>query len=400
MTESHRAEETLSESEQRYRSLVELAPDAILILDYDTIRYCNPACTALLGASSPQELLGRPSDFFFHPDEREAAALRRVAIRETGQPAPPREFCLLRLDNERVVVESYAAPCLYQGRPAIQVLMRDITKRKQTEASLNLLRSLIDQANDAIEVIDPETGRFLDVNEKACQSRGYTRRIPGPDRPPDRSDGATAALEGDLRGNTPRRARITEGQHRRKDGSVFAVEINCTYVRLDRDYLLAVVRDITERKRAEESLRLSEQRFRDIFENSLQGMIIHQGDLIRYANQAAATMFGYSTPDELEGRETWKHAVDPSEWAMLKTRIKAVYQGERIALTGLAHKQRTADPVGNHDSQPDRGTTVLRSRPILISPSSSGLMKRNESWNTSARAETGKPGSFGGRRGT
>jgi two-component system, cell cycle sensor histidine kinase and response regulator CckA len=332
VTESHRAEETLSESEQRYRSLVELAPDAILILDYDTIRYCNPACTALLGASSPQELLGRPSDFFFHPDEREAAALRRVAIRETGQPAPPREFCLLRLDNERVVVESYAAPCLYQGRPAIQVLMRDITKRKQTEASLNLLRSLIDQANDAIEVIDPETGRFLDVNEKACQSRGYTREeylaltVPRIDPMVPRRPWKEICAEIRRAG-----ARITEGQHRRKDGSVFAVEINCTYVRLDRDYLLAVVRDITERKRAEESLRLSEQRFRDIFENSLQGMIIHQGDLIRYANQAAATMFGYSTPDELEGRETWSTLVDPSEWAMLKTRIKAVYQGERIA---------------------------------------------------------------------
>ena len=122
ITERKQAEESLRESEQRYRSLVELAPDAILILESDIIRYCNPACLALLGASSEQELLDRPSDFFFHSDEREAAALRRRAIRESGQPAPRREFRLLRLDNQPVIVESYAAPCLYQGRPAIQVL--------------------------------------------------------------------------------------------------------------------------------------------------------------------------------------------------------------------------------------------------------------------------------------
>jgi PAS domain-containing protein len=70
VTESRPAEDSLRESEQRYRSLIELCSDAILILDADIIRYCNPACLAVLGASSPQELLGRPSDFFFHPEER------------------------------------------------------------------------------------------------------------------------------------------------------------------------------------------------------------------------------------------------------------------------------------------------------------------------------------------
>ncbi|HEY2413166.1 MAG TPA: PAS domain S-box protein [Pirellulaceae bacterium] len=330
---SRRAEDSLRESEQRYRSLVELAPDAILILDSDIIRYCNPAGLALLGASSEQELLGRPSDFFFHPDEREAAALRRRMIRETGQPAPPREFRLRRLDNqEPVIVESCAAPCLYQGRPAIQVLMHEITKRKRVEASLNLFRSLIDQANDAIEVIDPETGRFLDVNEKACQSRGYTREeylaLTVPQIDPLAGPGTWEEICAEIRRAG---ARITEGQHRRKDGSVFPVEINCTYVRLDRDYLLAVVRDITERKRAEESFRLSEKRFRDIVESSLQGMIMHQGGIIRYANPSAATMFGYATPEDLEGQETWITQADPNDLTTLRTRIEAAYRGERIA---------------------------------------------------------------------
>jgi PAS domain S-box-containing protein len=332
LSESRQAEESLRESEQRYRILVELAGDAILILECDIIRYCNPAGLALLGASSEQEVLHRPSDFFFHPDEREAAAQRRRAIRETGQAAPRQEFRLLRLDGQPVIVESCAAPCLYHGRPAIQVLMHDITERKRVEASLNLFRSLVDQANDAIEVIDPETGRFLDVNEKACQSRGYTREeylaLTVPQIDPMVGPRPWKEICAEIRRAG---ARITEGQHRRKDGSVFAVEINCTYVRLDRDYLLAVVRDITERKRAEENFRLSEKRFRDIVEGSLQGMIIHQGGIIRYANPAAAAMFGYTSPQELEGQDTWITLADVSELTMLKTRLEAVYRGERIA---------------------------------------------------------------------
>jgi PAS domain S-box-containing protein len=210
--------------------------------------------------------------------------------------------------------------------------MHEITKRKGAEASLNLFRSLIDQANDAIEMIDPDTGRFLDVNEKACQSRGYTREeylaLTVPQIDPLAGPGTWEEICAEIRRAG---ARITEGQHRRKDGSVFPVEINCTYVRLDRDYLLAVVRDITERKRAEESFRLSEKRFRDIVESSLQGMIIHQGDIIRYANPSAATMFGYASPLDLEGQETRITLADPNESTTLRTRIEAAYRGERIA---------------------------------------------------------------------
>src|SRR6185369_14070712 len=216
--------------------------------------------------------------------------------------------------------------------PAIQVLMHEITKRKRVEASLNLFRSLIDQANDAIEVIDPETGRFLDVNEKACQSRGYTGEeylaLTVPQIDPMVAARPWKEICAEIRRVG---ARITEGQHRRKDGSVFAVEINCAYIRLDRDYLLAVVRDITERKRAEENFRLSEKRFRDIVESSLQGMIIHQGGIIRYANPSAATMFGYPSPQDLEGQETWNTLADPNDLTMLRARVEAVYRGERIA---------------------------------------------------------------------
>ena len=107
-------------------------------------------------------------------------------------------------------------------------------------------------------MIDPETGRFLDGNEKAWQSLGYSKdeflALSVPDIAP-----LTASRTWNERMEILRRTGFAmfETVHRRKDGSTFPVEINAQYVQLNRGYTVAVVRDITERKRAE--LRLAAQ---------------------------------------------------------------------------------------------------------------------------------------------
>jgi PAS domain S-box-containing protein len=121
-------------------------------------------------------------------------------------------------------------------------------------------RALIDHAIDAIEVIDPETGRLLDVNERACAARGYTRdeylALSGPEIDPRVAEGSWENTRDEVRRLG---TYVFESEHRRKDGSVFPVEVNATYISLERDYLLAVVRDITETKRLEEQLRQSQK---------------------------------------------------------------------------------------------------------------------------------------------
>ncbi|HLX65112.1 MAG TPA: PAS domain S-box protein [Planctomycetota bacterium] len=128
----------------------------------------------------------------------------------------------------------------------------DVTQRKQAEEKLNLFRALVDRSFDSIEVIHPETGRFLDVNEKACAEHGYAR------------DELLALTVFDIdaqlnyerfrKNDTTLRStkRMSfESMHRRKDGTTFPVEVNVTLVQLDREYLVAAVRDITDRKRAD-----------------------------------------------------------------------------------------------------------------------------------------------------
>jgi PAS domain S-box-containing protein len=132
-------------------------------------------------------------------------------------------------------------------------------ERQRAEDSLKLFRSLIEQSNDAIEVINPETGCLLDANERAFTNLGYTReeflslKVSDIDPIVDESMFSKIVEKVRKSGST-----TIETRHRRKDGSNFPVEVNIKYVCLDRDYLVTVARDITERKRAEEIQRENE----------------------------------------------------------------------------------------------------------------------------------------------
>lgn len=175
LTERHEQEIALRESEERYRTLVEMAQDAILILEGEAIRYCNPAGLKLLRAPSPEALLGLPIGPRFHPDEQAIAAARRQQIRATGQPIPPREFRVRCLDNEYIVVESSGTACLFQGKPALQVIFRDVRERKRTEQALRdseaLYGSLINNLPVNLFRKDLE-GRFTFANDRCCALLG------------------------------------------------------------------------------------------------------------------------------------------------------------------------------------------------------------------------------------
>ena len=140
--------------------------------------------------------------------------------------------------------------------------VQDITERKQRENALTLFRSLIDGSNDALEVIDPATLQFLDVNERACRDLGYSREellsltVPDVDVAFDRSARKT------LQESIQKGVVVFESVHHRKNGSTFPVEVTIKPVTIDRAYYVAVVRDITDRKRAQEELRESEERLR------------------------------------------------------------------------------------------------------------------------------------------
>lgn len=128
-----RAEDALRESEERYRSLVELSPDAIGIQSEGRVAFINNAGAALLGATSPEELIGRPILDFVHPDYQEIAMERVRRMVEEREMVPLTEEKFVRLDGTIIDVEVVASFIVYQDKPGVMVVFRDITERKMME---------------------------------------------------------------------------------------------------------------------------------------------------------------------------------------------------------------------------------------------------------------------------
>jgi two-component system cell cycle sensor histidine kinase/response regulator CckA len=122
------------ESEERYRRLVEISPEPIVVHSGGRIVFINPAGVRLLGATTPEELIGRPILDFVHTDYRAIVVERVRQTQEEGRQAGVLEEVFVRLDGQMLDVEVVGIPTTYLGSPATQVVIRDITERKRVEA--------------------------------------------------------------------------------------------------------------------------------------------------------------------------------------------------------------------------------------------------------------------------
>ena len=260
-----RAERSINKARDSYLAVLNNFPALIWRADKNAkCDHFNQAWLEFTGRSMEQEI-GDSWSEGVHPEDLSDCLQSYLKAFRARQPFAI-EYRLRRHDGEYRWM-------LDQGRPFNDPAGRfagymgscfDITERKRAEESLNLFRALIDQSSDGIEVIDPETGRFLDVNETTCQRLGYRRKELLSMCVPDIEAVAVRFSSWGIMVEELRQAgsKIVEGRHKRKDGSTFPVEVCVRYVKLDCDYLVAAVRDITERKQAEEALRNSHAQLR------------------------------------------------------------------------------------------------------------------------------------------
>jgi PAS domain S-box-containing protein len=149
LIERERAVEALRESEERYRRLIELSPEMIAVHSDGRFVYLNTAGLNLLGAKKPEDLLGRPILDIVHPDYRDLVALRVRQMQEAGEQVNLIEEKYVRLDGHIIDVEVTATPTIYEGKQAVQTVVRDITSRKQAEAELQHAKEVAETANRA-----------------------------------------------------------------------------------------------------------------------------------------------------------------------------------------------------------------------------------------------------------
>ena len=145
ITERKQAEEALQESEIRFRTLVDGAPEGIFVQADDRFQYVNPAMARLLGAGRPEDLVGRDILTLIAPEFHAAVRDRIQGQLETGTAAAPMEQEYLRLDGARVPVETTAMPVRFGNRDAHLVFVRDISERKRIELEKQNLQAQLAQ---------------------------------------------------------------------------------------------------------------------------------------------------------------------------------------------------------------------------------------------------------------
>ncbi|NJC95864.1 MAG: PAS domain S-box protein [Anaerolineae bacterium] len=311
ITENKQAEAALQESRIMLKQILDTVPQSIFWKDRDSVYLgCNRVFAAAVGLT-PDEIVGR-TDFDLPWPRHEAEAYRADDAYVIANQAPMRHILepLQQADGVRLWIDTTKLP-LMDGHGEVYGVLgvyEDVTERSRAEQALReseaRYRHLFNGINDAVMVYDLETGRFADCNEGVTHLLGYTRDEFLALQPPDI---VHPDFHQTMRTNQQMlksgENTIIESLHCRKDGATVQVEINSRLMTYQgARMILSVVRDITERKRAERQLEESEQKYRQLIEALQEGIwVIDKDANTSFANPRMAEMLGY-TVEEMQGK--------------------------------------------------------------------------------------------------
>lgn len=309
------SEKTLRQSEARFRGLFENAHDALLVMAGPPWRVAsvNPAAVRMFGASDAGELLAfQPWGPVppLQPDGSKSSEKAGGMIAQAMQQGFSFfEWLHCRVDGQKFFAEVLLVRIEQGGRDMLQATVRDVTARKQIEAALQrreeIYSAIVSQAGDSIVLIDGPTGRFVEFNQAAHESLGYTRDEFAQMTPADiQAQYTPDEVRQHIRHTCEEGSLTFDSRHRRRDGQVVDRRVNLRGLQIQgRPLVAGVWADITERKRAEESLRESQQELQLVISTAQDAIImINPQGCICLWNEAAVRTFGYSF-DEALGRE-------------------------------------------------------------------------------------------------
>ncbi len=339
ITERKETEKALVESEEKFRSIFENAVEGIFqSTPGGRLMAVNPAMARMYRYASPEDMISEVTHIGhqIYADFDDRRRFKRLL--ETHGTVEGFEAQFLRKDgtmlwgslNVRAVKNTQGKVAYYEGT------MEDITARKRAEEALreseSKYRTLFNTATDAIylhEITDEGVpGRFVEVNDVMCSRLGYSRDEML-SMTPTRINAKEMAAEiplimKDLLKKGSARFEMT---HVKRSGTKFPVEISSRLLAVkDQSMILSIARDISERKRAEEELRRSEEKYRNIFENAVEGIyqVTPDGRYLS-VNPALARIHGFSSPEEMVASVTdiaHQLYVDPSRRARLKCLVE------------------------------------------------------------------------------
>jgi PAS domain S-box-containing protein len=343
VTERKRAEQALRDSEQQYRAMFNASADALMLWNSRLQRVdINPAHEKIFGYPRA-ELIGRAFEGLSYPEEMvrpRMEMLRRALAGETCRA----ELEALRKDGRRIVTELRAMPVQHRGEPHVLQIARDVTERKQAESRLRAseaqYRAIFDASIDALILWN---SRFLRVDVNPAYERIYGwprdevvgRGVDGPSPDDNSVHPRRELVQRALAGESC----SAEREAVRKDGTRILTEVHAIpFQHQGEPHVLAIARDITERRAAADALRMREQQYRAIFDGSADAMVLWNAE-IRFVdvNRAYTRMYGF-TPEEVIGG-TLDGRLPPEAVAERTACIRAALAGdERVLETATLRK--------------------------------------------------------------
>lgn len=264
----------LKQSEKQYRELIEFLPDAVVIHNSHIILFANAAALSLSGAKESCQLVGRPIMDFVHIEFHGHVKDRIEQLVNNKNSVPMIEEKFIRVDGSVIDAEVKATAINYEGKPAIMVVIRDITRDKELEMSLYRskarYRQLLNLLPDAVFIHDSEKVVF--ANDSAARLTGANdfKELIGktlsdfvPVGHPEIRGKVFSKLFENIHGPYTH-----EGKLKKMDGSIIDSEVVLTtFIYENQPALMITIRDITNKKRAEQ------ERFR-FFELSIDMLSI------------------------------------------------------------------------------------------------------------------------------
>jgi PAS domain S-box-containing protein len=323
---SKRADDALRKSEEKYRHLIEHSNEAIVVVQDGMLKLVNHKTIEFTGYSE-KELLSMQFSAFIHPDDR-AMVVERYQKRMKGEEGPSRyAFRLSSKDGSTRWVELSVVVIDWDGRPATLNFLTDITERKRTEDALLFTRHSVDSATETLVTIAKD-GHFADVNDAFCRKSGYSREellsMSVPDIDPNYNEKIWSAFWNKLKQSG---SLTIETTHRTKEGKTYPVETTLTYFEYNgNEYHCGFARDITERKRAEEEVRKSEERFRSLAESSPDYIMRYDRQCRHtYMNPAALRVSGL-TEGQIIGKTHRESGFDENQSRFYEEKIDKVFE--------------------------------------------------------------------------
>ncbi|MBN1881900.1 MAG: PAS domain S-box protein [Deltaproteobacteria bacterium] len=326
--------ERLMDSEERYRTLVETSTESIVVVQEKRIVFFNSRFRDNLGYSD-DDLLGADFGVFIHPDELETVTSHYHRKIEGGEAPTHYEFRCVKKNDEVVIAEVSLSSIEWENKPAALCFLRDVTERHEAQKLLQeseeRYRELVENIDDFVYIMSG-TGDTIFVNKALEKMLGYTwddfirinyRDIMTPESLQIAEEMFKRQLVGEDVGTV-------EYRFRHKNGNVRVVEVRERFVWKDGRVVEVhgIGRDITERKKSEEALRESEEKYRNVVERANDGILIIRDTLLNYANPSMSRIIGYSTEELLD--TPFADYVHPDDIALTSDRYHRRMQGEDV----------------------------------------------------------------------